>query len=155
MSLSTGTSLLDTSLAVSELRLKRKDAALHELVHRTREVAALGDADVLCETLLLRERLGSTAIGKGVALPNARSITVSEPRLIFGRSTRGIDWRAADELPVRLVFLVVSPGESSLELHHEWLARAAAFARLIKNRQRLLDAADAAAMKEVLREVAW
>jgi mannitol/fructose-specific phosphotransferase system IIA component (Ntr-type) len=155
MSLSTGTSLLDTSLAVSELRLRRKEAALHELVHRTRDVAALGDADVLCETLLLRERLGSTAIGKGVALPNARSITVSEPRLIVGRSARGIDWRAADELPVRLVFLVVSPGESSLELHHEWLARAATFARLIKNRQRLLGAADAAAMKEVLREVAW
>jgi mannitol/fructose-specific phosphotransferase system IIA component (Ntr-type) len=110
---------------------------------------------VLCETLLLRERLGSTAIGKGVALPNARSIAVSEPRLIFGRSARGIDWRAADELPVRLVFLVVSPGESSLELHHEWLARAAAFARLLKNRQRLLDAADAAAMTEILREVAW
>ncbi len=154
MSTSTGPAVLDTSLAIPELRLKRKDAALQEIVDRVRDPAALGDAGLLLETLLLRERLGSTAVGKGVALPNARSIAVPEPRLVVARSFRGIDWRAPDGADVELVFLVLSPAEWSVEMHHEQLGRAATFARLQRNRQRVLEAPDAEAMVSVVREIA-
>jgi mannitol/fructose-specific phosphotransferase system IIA component (Ntr-type) len=153
MSISIGPAVLDISLAIPELRLRRKDAVLQELVDRVRETAAVSDGDLLLETLLLRERLGSTAIGKGVALPNARSIAVPESRLIVARSRRGIDWRAADGADVELVFLVLSPAEWSVEMHHEQLGRAAAFTRLQRNRQRLLEATDAIAMTAAVREI--
>jgi len=154
MSTSTGPVVLDTSLVISELRLKRKEAALSELVDRVRDATALADPELLLETLLLRERLGSTAIGKGVAVPNARSIAVREPRLVAARSLRGIDWRAPDGTEVSLVFLVLSPAEWSVDVHHEQLARVVSFARLQRNRQRVLEAPDAGAMAAAVREVA-
>ena len=153
MSTSTGLSLLDNSLAIPEVRLKRKEAVLQELVGRLREAGALGDADLLLDVLLMRERLGSTAMGKGVALPNARSIAVTEPRLVVARSSRGVEWRAPDDLPVHLVFLVLSPAEWSIDMHHDQLSRAAGFARLQRNRQRLIDAPNATSMSALVREI--
>ena len=77
-----------------------------------------------------------------------------ESRLVVARSRRGIDWKAPDGADVELVFLVLSPAAWSIEMHHEWLGRAAAFARLQRNRQRLLEATDAIAMVSAVREIA-
>jgi mannitol/fructose-specific phosphotransferase system IIA component (Ntr-type) len=126
---------------------------LQELVACAQQARALREPSLLLETLCLRERLGSTAVGKGVAVPNARSIAVIEPRLVVARSRRGIDWKAPDEIPVQLVLLVLSPGEISLEAHHEFLARAANVARLQRHRQRLIEADDFDAVAGVLRDV--
>ena len=153
MSITLGPSVLDSSLYIPDLRPRRKESVLQELVACAAAARVLRDPSVLLETLCLRERLGSTALGKGVAVPNARSIAVIEPRLIVARSRRGIDWKASDELPVQIVLMVLSPGEASLEAHHELLARAAAIARLQRNRQRLIEAADFEAVVGVLRDV--
>ena len=153
MSISLGPSVLDSSLYIPDLRPRRRESVLHELVSCAHRAKAIREPDVLLETLCLRERLGTTALGKGVAIPNARSIAVIEPRLVIGRSRRGIDWRAADELPVQLVLLVLSPGECSLEAHHDLLARAASVARLQRTRQRLIDAEGFDAVASVMREL--
>lgn len=153
MSTSIGPSVLDTPLLISELRVKRKDAVLQELVRCAHAAGAVREHSLLLETLTLREKLGTTAVGKGVALPNARSIAVIESRLVVARSSRGVDWKAVDEAPVQIVLLVLSPSECSVEAHHEFLARAAAFGRLQRNRQRLLDAETAEEAIALLREV--
>lgn len=147
-------SVPDTSLCLPDLRLKRKESALHEMVCAAQEVRAVRDAELLHQTLLRRERWYSSAIGKGVAVPNARSLGVTAPRLLVARSRRGVDWGAADGAPVQLVLLVLSPSESSIEAHIERVARAASLTRLQRNRTRLLEADGSQALAAILREVA-
>lgn len=153
MTLGTAPSVLDPSLYIPELTTGRKQAALAELVARAHQAQAVRGPEPLLELLVMRERLGSTAIGKGVALPHARSLTVNRPQLVVARSRRGIAWDAPDELPVTLILLTLTPGEWGEEAHHALLGRAAAVARLQRNRQRLLDAASFDDVASVLREV--
>ena len=153
MSILLGPSVLDSSLYIPDLKPRRRESVLQELIACADRARSLRDPGVLLETLCLRERLGCTALGKAVALPNARSISVIEPRMVVARSRRGLDWKAPDDVPVQLVLLVLSPGETSLEAHHEFLARAAAIARLQRHRQRLLEAEDFDAVASVLRDV--
>lgn len=152
MTVAVGSPVLDSSLYISDLKFKRRDAVLQELVERAHRRGALLDPELLRETLALRERAGSTALGKGVALPNARSITVTDSRLVIGRSLRGIDWAASDEQPVQLVLLALSPSAVSEEAHHAFLARVAGAVRLQRQRQKLLEADTFEAVAAVLRE---
>ena len=143
----------DLALFIPDLKARKKEQALAELVTAGSDAGIVTDVPLLVEFLKLRERLGTTAIGKGVAVPHARSATILTPRFLMARSQRGIDWGAADHLPVQLVFLVLSPGEWSDEAHHGWLARATSLARLQRTRQKLLGAASPSAAAAIAREV--
>ena len=112
-------SVLDSSLFLPDLKLKKKESVLHELVCAAQRVRAVRDPKLLHDTLVRRERWCSSAIGKGVAVPHARSLGVTLPRLIVARSLRGMDWGAPDGLAVQLVLLVLSPSEASAEAHLE------------------------------------
>jgi mannitol/fructose-specific phosphotransferase system IIA component (Ntr-type) len=153
MSTLIGLSVLDSSLYIPELRPKKRESALQDMVLRAHEMGVVSAPDLLRETLALRERLGSTALGKGVAVPNARSLAVIEPRVVVARSRRGIPWGAIDALPAHLVLLVLSPGEASEEAHHDFLGRVTAVTRLQRNRHKLLEATGFEAVAAVLREV--
>lgn len=75
-------------------------------------LAGLGVAqhrDALYDALLERERLGTTGLGFGVAVPHARSMVVAETAVAFARPVREIDFAAPDGQPVRLIFLIVAP----------------------------------------------
>jgi mannitol/fructose-specific phosphotransferase system IIA component (Ntr-type) len=139
MTLLLGPSVLDPSLYISDLKTRRKAAALAELVTRAHEAGVVRNPHVLRDTLLLRERVVPSAIGKGVAVPHARSIGVVDARIVVARSKRGVDWDVEGD-PVQLVLLVLSPAESSEDAHAERVARAASVARLQRHRQRLLEA---------------
>jgi PTS system fructose-specific IIA component/PTS system nitrogen regulatory IIA component len=132
--------LLDTSLCILDLKSRSREPALAEIVEHLGH--SVRDSALLRETLLRRERHAGTAIGKGVALPNARTLSIHSPRVVLARSVRGIAWAAADGEPVRLACAVLSPAEWSDEWHHELLARAAAPFRLKQTRQRLFEAGD-------------
>jgi mannitol/fructose-specific phosphotransferase system IIA component (Ntr-type) len=126
---------------------------LADMVAVGRQAGGLLDPDHVVEVLAIRERMGTTAVGKGVALPNARSASVVRPLVIVARSRRGIEWAAADRLPVTLVLMVLSPSEWSAEAHHALLSRMASAARLQRNRQKLIEAESFGAIAHVLREV--
>lgn len=153
MTVGTNPSVLDPSLYIPDLRSRKRDTALADLVALAHHHRVVRDPAVLLDLLALRERLGTTAIGKGVALPNARSLTVQHPQLLVARSRRGIEWSAFDGEPVSLVLLVLSPAESGDAAHHAFLSRAGAVARLQRNRQRLLDAPNVETVMTLLREV--
>jgi PTS system nitrogen regulatory IIA component len=153
MTLGTIPSVLDPSLYIPDLKARKRDAALAELVDLAERQGVVRGSALVLDLLLLRERLGTTAIGKGVALPNARSLTIERPQLMVARSRRGIDWSAFDGEPVSLVLLVLSPAESNDASHHAFLGRAAAVARLQRNRQKLLDAPNVETVMTLLREV--
>ncbi len=146
-------SVFDSSLFIPDLRPKKRDSALSELAARAHASGTVRHLDLLCATLAMRESVVPSAIGKGVAIPNARSLAVIEPRLVVARSRRGIDWGAADGQLVHLVLLVLSPAEVVVEAHHDFVARAAGVARLQRNRTRLLEAPGYREAAQVLREV--
>jgi mannitol/fructose-specific phosphotransferase system IIA component (Ntr-type) len=99
-----------------ELRGNTKDEILRELI-------ALLKLDDKSESLLYkmlkrRENLGSTGIGRSIAIPHCRSLVVSKLRVAFGRKRDGIDFKAIDEKPVRFFFLIVAP---PLEVSNQYL----------------------------------
>ena len=153
MSIAIGLSVLDSSLYIAELKTRRVSSVLNELVARAHSAGTARDPALLRETLALRERLRLTPILKSVAVPHARSLAVAEPRIVVARSHRGIDWSAPDEQLVHVVLLVLSPPDVSPEAHLESVARAAAVARLQRNRQRLLDATEFSAVALVLGDL--
>ena len=106
-----------TSDVVSlNLRSTTKDDVLRELVD-------LIDLDqkskgALFKTLKRRENLGSTGIGRGIAIPHCRSLVVNRLRLAYGRKPEGVDFDAIDGAPVHHFFLIVAP---PLEVSNQYL----------------------------------
>jgi mannitol/fructose-specific phosphotransferase system IIA component (Ntr-type) len=110
-----------------ELQATDKSSALAELV------GLLGVDPRARETLLRvlqrRESLGSTGMGRGIAIPHCRSLVANRLRLAYGRSRSGIDFQAIDGAPVHHLFLIVAP---SLEVSNQYLpvlGRIAQFAK--------------------------
>jgi len=154
MSTLVGAPVLDPSLYIPEFKAKRRESVLQDLVERAARGGVVCDPTLLREALALRERAGSTAVGKGGAIPNVRSLGVTDTRVVVGRSSRGIDSSAPDGAPVHLVLLVLSPAETSEEGHLGLLARTAGAVRLQRQRQKLLDAETFEAVAAVLKDVA-
>ena len=67
------------------------------------------DAELLLETLLTREELGSTGIGKSIGIPHCRSLLIDKLEIAVGRSKNGVDFNSIDKKPVHLLFLIVAP----------------------------------------------
>ncbi len=143
---------------VAELSATTKASVLEELAELlSAHAAAAGNGQIrkarVLEVLLERERLGSTGIGEGVALPHGKLAGLGSLMLGLGRSTVGVDFEAVDGQPARLFFLLLSPEGSTRHLQ-----ALAALARLLREtgvRQRLLAADSAQAMyQEMLRALA-
>ena len=73
---------------------------------------------MLFKMLKRRENLGSTGIGRGIAIPHCRSLVVNKLRVAFGRKADGVDFKAIDEKPVKFFFLIVAP---PLEVSNQYL----------------------------------
>lgn len=98
------------------LQAETKDDTLKELVHLLQlDPKSEG---ILFKTLKRRENLGSTGIGKGIAIPHCRSLVVNRLRLAYGRKPQGIDYKAIDGAPVYNFFLIVAP---PLEVSNQYL----------------------------------
>jgi mannitol/fructose-specific phosphotransferase system IIA component (Ntr-type) len=72
----------------------------------------------LFKMLKRRENLGSTGIGRSIAIPHCRSLVVTKLRVAFGRKSMGLDFKAIDEKPVKFFFLIVAP---PLEVSNQYL----------------------------------
>jgi len=98
------------------LKGRTKNDILRELV----ELIHLDEKSqgMLIKLLQRRETLGSTGIGRGIAIPHCRSLVVSSLRVAFGRKVEGIDFKAIDEKPARVFFLIVAP---PLEVSNQYL----------------------------------
>ena len=122
--------LLDQNHIIPDLKAKDKKGVLEELVDVIFSSDPSFDKDSLVKVLLERERLGSTGIGDGVAIPHGKFQGLKHPIISFGRSRKGLDFEAMDGDPTFLFFLLVAP-EDSASIHLKALAK---IARIIKNR---------------------
>lgn len=128
-----------------------KTAVLRELAEHLARQHPTIDADRLVEVLWERERLGSTAIGDGIAIPHGKLLGLQGVIGAFGRHVAGVDFDSLDGSPTHLFFLLVAP-EDSVGQHLKALARVS---RLLKDRafrDQLIGAADRAELFRLIRE---
>ncbi len=131
--------ILNKDCIIPELSSQSKEEVLEELTGALLTCKADLNREALVEVLLERERLGSTGIGDGIAIPHGKIQDLDELILSFGRSTRGIEFDSMDGRPTHLFFLLIAP-ENSAGIHLRALAK---ISRLLKSahfRQRLLEA---------------
>ena len=143
--------ILDKECIIPELRSRTKKEVLEELTGALLNCKANLDKEALVEVLLERERLGSTGIGDGIAIPHGKVQDLDELVLSFGRSTKGIEFDSMDGRPTHLFFLLIAP-ENSAGIHLRALAK---ISRLLKSshfRQRLLEAGNEEELFEVIKE---
>lgn len=134
-----------------ELASTDKLGVLRELATRANRVNDAISVDMLAQILMERERLGSTGIGHGVAIPHGKSSEIEQSVVVFGRSMPGVRFDAIDSQPCHLFFMLVAPETSPAGLHLQALAR---ISRLVKDaafRQGLMEAPDAETLWETIR----
>jgi len=141
--------LLSPEAITAELAATTKNEALAELTDAILRVEGGLERDDVIAVLQERERLGSTGIGDGVAIPHGKLKNIDKLLISFGRSRAGIDFDSMDGRPAHLFFLLVAP-EESVGIHLKTLAR---ISKLLKNtevRRRLQDAASAEEIYQII-----
>lgn len=133
-----------------DLEGSTKDEILKELI----ALLQLGEKDegMLFKMLKRRENLGSTGIGRGIAIPHCRSLVVNKLRVAFGRKQSGVDFKAIDDKPVQFFFLIVAP---PLEVSNQYLpvlGKIAQFSKEADVPERLLGLTDPAQFMALLEE---
>ncbi|MET0605757.1 MAG: PTS IIA-like nitrogen regulatory protein PtsN [Beijerinckiaceae bacterium] len=115
--------LLSSQAVVPALKAANKKQAVQSLAAHAGALWHLPEREVF-ETLLQRERLGSTGIGNGIAIPHGKLAAVARPVGLFARLEKPIDFEAVDGEPVDLVFLLLAPEEAGAD-HLKALAKVA------------------------------
>ena len=135
---------------VPDLECHTKDDAIKAMVAHLARRQAFRNERIVLETLRMREKLGSTGIGKGVAIPHGRSSVTKELTLLFARSTAGIDFDAVDGKPVHLFFMILAPHVDKESLYLPLLGKIVEVTRDATVRRRLLKADDFASVTRML-----
>jgi PTS system nitrogen regulatory IIA component len=114
--------MLKTDYILEELKSDNKRDVLKELVGSFMKIHQKLDSEATLNVLFEREKLGSTGIGEGIAIPHGKITRLDQLILSFGRSAVGIDFDAMDGKPVHLFFLLIAP-ENSAGQHLKTLAK--------------------------------
>jgi PTS system nitrogen regulatory IIA component len=142
------TDLVAPSAIIPALKVNNKKQALQELAAKAAELAGQNERAIF-EILLQRERLGSTGVGNGVAIPHGKLATLGKLFGLFARLERPVDFEALDGRPVDLVFLLLAPEGAGAD-HLKALARVARLLRDTEGAQKLRESRDAEALYAVL-----
>ncbi len=134
------------------LKAKTKKQALQELAQRAAKVTGI-DAREILDTLLQRERLGSTGVGRGIAIPHGRVPALHKIVTVFARLDGPIDFEALDDEPVDLIFLLLAPEHAGAD-HLKALARISRLLREPSSIEKLRASKGRAAIYSVLTESA-
>ena len=144
--------LISPASVVANLRVGSKKQALQDLAKRAAETTGLSERAIF-EVLLERERLGTTGVGNGIAIPHGKLPGLRRLYGLFARLETPIDFDSVDEQPVDLIFLLLAPEAAGAD-HLKALARVS---RLLRDRavcEKLRGADQADAMYALLTESA-
>lgn len=145
------TDILPEALVVPALQGQTKEAVLRELAERLAAVYPEVSAERLVDVLWERERLGSTAIGDGIAIPHGKLPGLKGVLAAFGRHPQGVDFESLDGKPTKLFFVLVAP-EDSVGLHLKALARVSRLLKEQSFRNQLMAAPDRQTLYEIIRQ---
>ncbi|NQV99444.1 MAG: PTS IIA-like nitrogen regulatory protein PtsN [Rhodospirillales bacterium] len=113
--------LVSTNGVVSNLKASSKKQAIQELARRAAEISGQPERAVF-DVLMERERLGTTGVGNGIAIPHGKLENLDKLYGLFARLEAPVDFQAIDDQPVDLIFLLLAP-ESAGADHLKALAR--------------------------------
>lgn len=133
-----------------ELKGRRKNDVLRELVAMVRTEEG---ADPLLQTLLKREELGSTGIGKGIAIPHGRSLLIDKLELAVGRSTKGVEFDSMDKKPAHLFFLIMAPPQDRGNQYLITLGRVAMVCQELAKERRVFEAEEPEGFIDLVRQL--
>lgn len=142
--------LLQNGFIDLELDVSDKATAVDRLSGMLSASGKVADHNHFVSAVMERERIGSTAIGSGIAIPHARDNTVNEVSVAFARSREGIDFNSVDGDPVNLIFLLAAPVEAG-SLYLKLLAR---ISRLLRYQDLVEELKTATTKEEVIKIIA-
>lgn len=122
--------LLSAEAVIEKLNVTSKKQALQEVARRAASLIG-SDERAIFDTLLERERLGTTGVGNGIAIPHGKLPGLERPCGVFARLTKPIDFDAIDDQPVDIVFTLLAPMDAGAD-HLKALARVS---RLFRDRE--------------------
>ena len=131
---------LDEQLCLPDLRAKTKSELFEEIIDQFVKIKYFKNKNIILEMLHQRERLGSTGIGKRVAIPHGRSTSASDILIAFGKSIDGIEYDAIDGKPVQLIFMIIAPPQDENNMYLPILGKMVEILNKTKNRNKLLQA---------------
>jgi PTS system nitrogen regulatory IIA component len=123
------TDFLSPEGVIPALRGKEKQAVLKEMADCLADCASELDPQKVFQVLLDREKISTTAIGEGVAIPHGKLVGVERVVGVFARSREGVDFASLDGAPTYLFFVLIAPGDAAAD-HLKALAR---ISRLLKD----------------------
>jgi PTS system nitrogen regulatory IIA component len=142
------TDLVAPAAIIPALKVNGKKQAIQELAARAAELTGQSERAIL-EVLLQREKLGSTGVGNGIAIPHGKLPKLGRLFGLFARLERPIDFEALDSQPVDLIFLLLAPEAAGAD-HLKALARVARLLRDPEITRKLRESSGADAIYAVL-----
>lgn len=142
--------LISSDCILSDLKAGSKQEVLSELVEAVVRTNKNLDRDLVLSVLLEREKLGTTGIGDGVAIPHGKLKNIDKVLISIGRSLQGVPFDATDSKPVHLFFLLLAP-ENSASLYLRILAKISRFLKNPAFRERLRYAVSAQEILDIIR----
>ena len=142
--------LLAQDDVIPALKAKSKKQVLQEISRFAGEKTGLDQRDIF-DVLLQRERLGSTGVGQGVAIPHGRLTSIDEIICLFARLDEPINFDSLDDVPVDLVFLLLAPETAGAD-HLKALARISRLIREPQTLEKLRGSRETSALYSVLTE---
>jgi mannitol/fructose-specific phosphotransferase system IIA component (Ntr-type) len=143
--------IITPKLISLNLKATTKARVLEELVKLLKLSPPASKA--LLQTLTAREDLGSTGVGKGIAIPHCRSLVVSKLVVVVGRSKRGISFRSMDRKPAFLFFLIVAPPMGDPSDYLIALGSVAQVSRMLAKDKRTKKVKDAKQFIDLIKEL--
>jgi PTS system nitrogen regulatory IIA component len=131
------TDFLTAEGIIADLAASDKRAVLRELAEKFAAVHGAPAGDRVLQVLLEREKISTTAIGEGVAIPHGKHADVERVRAVFARSTAGVDFASLDGAPTHLFFALIAPEDGAAD-HLKAMARISRLLQDAAFRDRLL-----------------
>jgi fructose-specific phosphotransferase system IIA component len=144
--------ILNEDFIILNIKGEDKDEVLAELVEVLDQNGKIKDKEHFLQAVLEREKLGTTGIGKGIAIPHAKTKSVKEIAIVFARSKEGIDFDSLDDKSVNLIFLLAAP----LNIGGVYLKTLAGLSRILRSdeyREKLINFKTKKEILDFIKEV--
>jgi PTS system fructose-specific IIC component len=145
------TDILNKDLIISELRSSGKEGVINELIDLFKDDTGVADIQKVRDSVLEREKIMSTGVGKGFAIPHGKTNAVNKILAAFGKSKKPIDYQSLDGEPVHLVFLLVGK-DDLVSTHIKLLSRISRMMNKDDFRNKLIDAGTSEEIFEIFKK---
>lgn len=145
------TDILKKEFIISDLKGSQKDEVINELLTLFVNDKRISDIEKVRESVLERERIMSTGVGKGFAIPHGKTSAISEIIAAFGKTTLPVEYQSLDNKPVNLVFLLVGK-DNLVSTHIKLLSRISRMMSKDDFREQLLNASSSEEIFELFKK---